>query len=119
MGGLSDIFGGGPTTQTDMFGGSSQPAAQTTDLFGGSNDLFGSGPSVPSFPQFIAFEDDVIQLGYEFKRDQSQPGGHIITGHFKNKTGTALTGVNMQVAAQKYMTLKMKPATGTSLGPHA
>lgn len=25
----------------------------------------------------------------------------------------------MQVAAQKYMTLKMKPATGTTLGPMA
>ena len=68
MGGLSDIFGGGPTTQPDMFGGQSQPS---TDLFGGSNDLFGSGTQVPSFPQFIAFEDDVIQLGYDFKRDQS------------------------------------------------
>lgn len=25
----------------------------------------------------------------------------------------------MQVAAQKYMTLKMKPASGTSLAPYA
>lgn len=71
------------------------------------------------FPQFIAFEDDVIQLGYDFKRDPSQAGGHIITGYFKNKSGNALSQVNMQVAAQKYMTLKMKPATGTNLAPFA
>jgi len=77
MGGLTDIFGGGAPSQpsnTDMFGGGAPAQTQGTDLFGGSNDLFGSTPSMPSapaFPQFIAFEDDVIQLGYDFKRDPS------------------------------------------------
>jgi hypothetical protein len=52
-----------------MFGGGSSSG---TDLFGGSNDLFGSSmPQATSFPQYIAFEDDVIQLGYDFKRDPS------------------------------------------------
>jgi hypothetical protein len=52
-----------------MFGGG---ASQGTDLFGGSNDLFGTSmPAATTFPEYIAFEDEVIQLGYDFKRDPS------------------------------------------------
>jgi hypothetical protein len=54
-----------------MFGGGATPSPGT-DIFGGSNDLFGSSiPLATSFPQFLAFEDEVIQLGYDFKRDPS------------------------------------------------
>ena len=44
---------------------------------------------------------------------------HTLTSKFKNKSGSNLSGVGMQVAALKYMTLKMKPASGTTLGPNA
>lgn len=85
----------------------------------GGGDAFGSMQAAPSFPSYIAFEDNVIQLGYDFKRDPSAHNTHIISGYIKNKTGASLNTVNMKIAVQKYMNLNMKPASGTSLGAYA
>ena len=81
------------------------------------NDGFGSMQT--PFPSFVAYEDEVVCLAYDFKRDPAAQNSHTITAHFKNKKETSLSGVNMQVAAQKYMTLKMKPASGSTLSPFA
>lgn len=51
----------------------------------------------PYFPAYLAFEDSVIQIGYDFRREGSNT--HIITAYYKNKTGVSLSNVNMQVAA--------------------
>ena len=89
------------------------------DMFGGGNDGFGEmQSSQPAFPSFIAYEDSIITIGLEFKRDPMANNTHTLTSKFKNKTGANLSGVSMQAAALKYMTLKMKPASGTSLGPN-
>jgi len=129
MGDMMDLFGGGPAASNtsiphssgsndlgDLFGGgSSTTTAPTNDIFGG--DLLGGASSASSFPSFIAYEDANVCIGFEAKRE----GGpnFLITAHFKNKTGSPLTAVNLQVAAQKYMTLKMKPASGSSLNAFA
>ena len=54
-------------------------------------DTFAPMQSGPTFPSFIAFEDEIIQLGYQFKRDPSSAQTHIITGHIKNKTSSPLS----------------------------
>lgn len=46
-----------------MFGGSNDL------LGGGGGDAFGSMQSVPSFPAYMAFEDNIIGLGFAFKRE--------------------------------------------------
>jgi len=82
----------------------------------GGNDGFGSMQATPSFPAYLAFENSSIAIGFEFSREMGSANTHIITAHFKNKTLTGMSAVSMQVAAQKYMSLKMKPASGTSIG---
>ena len=44
---------------------------------------------------------------------------HTFTCKFKNKSSDNVTGVSLLAAAQKHMTLKMKPASSTNLGPNA
>lgn len=61
------------------------------------NDGFGSMQT--PFPSFVAYEDEVVCLAYDFKRDPAAQNSHTITAHFKNKKETSLSGVNMQVAA--------------------
>ena len=40
------------------------------DLFGGGNDGFGEMQgSQADFPSFIAYEDSIITIGLDFKRD--------------------------------------------------
>lgn len=125
MADMMDLFGGGPAAANTSMPHSTN-SNDIGDLFGGgsssmpSNDIFGGdllGGSAPSFPSFIAYEDASICIGFETKRE----GGpnFLITSHFKNKSGSQLLGINLQVAAQKYMTLKMKPASGTSLNAFA
>ena len=98
-GGMEDLFGGGAP---------SFPQAQPS---GGMDMMFGGGQ--PSFPSFIVYEDATIAIGFEFRRENQNT--HIITAHYKNKLSCTISGINMQVAAQKYMNLKMKTASGTSL----
>jgi AP-1 complex subunit gamma-1 len=117
---LNDIFGGGMV---------SQPVAQqpVADLFGGGNDLFSMGASQPAvdlfggalsaFPSYLAYEDTILAIGLDCKREGGN--NHLITAHFKNKGGIQLSNINLQMAAQKYMTLKMKPANGSCLAPNA
>ena len=107
-GGLDDLFGGGGGTATPAF-----PQAQPVG--GGMDMLFGGG--APSFPSYIVYEDAIISIGLDFRRENQNT--HIITAHYKNKLQCSISGVNMQVAAQKYMALKMQPASGTSLAAGA
>jgi len=93
-----------------MFGGSN-------DLLGGGGDAFGSMQAAPTFPAYVAFEDDIIGLGFSFKKEMGTNNTHIISAMFKNKSQIPITSVNMQVAAQKYMVLKMQPPVGTGLSP--
>lgn len=51
------------------------------------------------------------------KRDQADYTTHLIRAFFINKTSAALSGLNLQVAVQKYMKLQMFPATSTELAP--
>lgn len=44
---------------------------------------------------------------------------HTITAIMMNKTQTQITNISMQVAAQKYMVLKIQPPSGSSLAPMA
>ena len=88
-----DLLGGGMPA-------SSQPSGGQLDLFGGSTnnndggiDLFSSAPSSSSFPSFIAYEDSVIDLGFDLKRER--PNQHLITAHFRNKGSTSLSGVSL------------------------
>lgn len=123
MGQAAPVSGG----MGDLFGGSTAPVAQPpVDLFGGSNLLGGGNDgfsdmqsAAPSFPAYIAFEDNFVQIGFSFKRDPSANNNHSITAIYKNKSGSNLSGVNIQVAAQKYMVLKMKPASGSTLAGYA
>lgn len=93
-------------------------------MLGGSapdmgGDLFGSSPLTPgpAFPAFVAYEDNVIALGFDMQRDMSN--NHEITAVFKNKTAGPLNNISMQVAAQKYMTLKMQAASSTNLNANS
>lgn len=112
-----DMFGGGAPASNpfggDLLGGSSAPA-MGVDPFGGSPM---TAPSGPAFPGFMAYEDNVIALGFDMQRDMSN--NHEITAVFKNKTGGPLSNVSLQVAAQKYMTLKMQAASGTTLNANS
>lgn len=100
------LGGGGSAQQQNPFGGS-------TDIFGGGaaasgGDLFGEmQSSAPTFPEYIAFEDSVIKIGFSFKRDMMARNNHTITAVFQNKTGSPVGNISMQVAAQKYMVLKI------------
>ena len=135
---LEAILGGQPQPQPsapaqdmlDLFGNNnSTPAAPSLDLFGGPSpqtqpqqDLLGGdllGPPQIQFPSFIAFEDSVIQVGFKTVRDAPGASTFTLTAVFKNKTGEVLSQVNVQAAAQKYMTLKMKPPGSSQLGPFA
>jgi hypothetical protein len=49
------------------------------------------------------------------KKDQADSTTHLIRAFFTNKTGATLSGLNLQVAVQKYMKLQMFPATSTEL----
>jgi len=51
------------------------------------------------------------------KKDQADHTTHLIRAFFTNKTGAPLSGLNLQVAVQKYMKLQMFPATSTELAP--
>lgn len=132
LGGLGAMGGAPPMQQpgmmaqpqTDIFGGGA-PASNPfggNDLLGGGapamgGDLFGVTSSGPAFPAFVAYEDNVIALGFDMQRDMSN--NHEITAVFKNKTAGPLSNVSVQVAAQKYMTLKMQAASGTTLNPNS
>lgn len=73
----------------------------------------------PTFPSYTAFEDAAVSLGFNFRREIGATGSHTITAVFKNKTQVPIEGLNMQVAAQKYMVLKIQPPSGSSLAPMA
>mmetsp|Transcript_21890 Transcript_21890/g.33985 ORF Transcript_21890/g.33985 Transcript_21890/m.33985 type:complete len:126 (+) Transcript_21890:2247-2624(+) len=75
--------------------------------------------SASTFPSYIAFEDSVVSIGFDLKRDPLNASSHVISAVVKNKTGSNISSINLQVAAQKYMTLKMRPASGNTLGPMA
>jgi len=63
-----------------MFGGSN-------NLLGGGGDAFGSmQAAAPSFPAYVAFEDDIIGLGFAFKKEMGTNNTHIISATFKNKS---------------------------------
>jgi len=62
-----------------MFGGSN-------DLLGGGGDAFGSMQAAPSFPAYVAFEDDIIALGFDLKKEMGSNNTHIISAVFKNKS---------------------------------
>jgi len=96
-----DIFGGGPS--------------------GGGGDMFGNmqAPAAPSFPAYIAYEDAVLNIGFNFRREMGAPNNHTISAIFANKTSGPIENVSIQVAAQKYMVLKIQPPSGSSLGPMA
>ena len=97
---MGDLFGGAPVQQqtTDIFGGAPS-SAPVADPFGGQNSLMGAVSSAPAFPAYIAYEDQVLAIGFAFQRDLSAANTHTITAHFKNKSGSNLTGVAMQAAA--------------------
>jgi len=79
----------------------------------------GAISSAPAFPAYVAYEDSIIAIGFAFQRDLSAANTHTITAHFRNKTGSNLSGVTMQAAAQKYMNLKVKAQSGPNLAPNA
>lgn len=102
----------------DMFGNNSMGGGDLLNMGGSSapmGNLFGSSASF--FPSFIAYEDNSIQIGFVAERESGN--NFNVTAHYRNKTGFNIQNINMQVAVQKYMTLKMKPSTGTSLQPNA
>lgn len=51
------------------------------------------------------------------KRDSTDNTTHLIRSFFANKTQNHLSGINMQVAVQKYMKLQMFPASSTDIQP--
>jgi len=59
----------------------------------------GAVSSAPAFPAYVAYEDSIIAIGFAFQRDLSAANTHTITAHFRNKTGSNLSGVTMQAAA--------------------
>lgn len=75
--------------------------------------------SAPAFPSYTAFEDSAIKLGFKLARDMMANNSHTITAVVLNKTQQPISGISMQVAAQKYMVLKIQPPSGSSLGPMA
>lgn len=102
-----------------------QPVRQNP--FGGSNDIFGGGSdglfgemqaAGPTFPAYT-FEDGALALGFHFRREMGASNNHTLTAVFKNKTSVPIEGVGIQVAAQKYMVLKIQPPSGSTLAPLA
>lgn len=66
-------------------------------------------------PQFIAYEDNSLKIGFTFSKEA--PDLHLIRTYFSNKQDTLLTGINLQVAVQKYMKLQMQLPSGQELMP--
>ena len=75
--------------------------------------------SAPAFPSYTAFEDSAIKLGFKLARDMMANNNHTITAVLLNKTQQPISNISMQVAAQKYMVLKIQPPSGSSLAPMA
>lgn len=89
-----------PPAQNNMFGGdllgNSAPTTNTV-----ASDPFGMtsmpAPMQPSFPSYIAYEDDIITIGFKFEKEGTN--NHLITAHFKNNTAVPLNSISLQVAA--------------------
>jgi len=74
------------TGGVDLFGGNLQVQPQA-DLFGGGADGFGGMQAAePTFPSYICYEDNIIKMGLEFKRDVINNSVHTLTARFKNQT---------------------------------
>lgn len=68
---------------------------------------------------FNAYEDSVLSIGFQIKRDPTDASTHIIRAVYNNKSNAPLSALNMQVAVQKYMKLQMLPASSTDLAPYS
>lgn len=98
---LGDLLGGGvqqpvaQPAQSNPFGGGS------VDIFGGGassgGDMFGAmqAPAAPSFPAYTAYEDAVLKIGFNFRREIGQQNNHTITAIFANKTSTPIENVSV------------------------
>jgi hypothetical protein len=54
-----------------------------------------------------------LKITFSFAKDG--PGLHAIKAVFSNKLPQLLTGINLQIAVQKYMKLQIMPASGTDI----
>ena len=99
--GGGDLLGANPM-QANAFG--AQP-------MGGN--MFGGG--APSFPSYTAYEDANMTIGFAF--DKQSASQVTVTAHVKNKSSVTLNQIKLQVAAQKYMKMNIKAASGQSLAP--
>ena len=72
--------------------------------------MFGMQQSPIQKPQFIAYEDNNLKIGFSFSKEG--PDLHLVRALFSNKVASPLAGINLQVAVQKYMKLQMQLPSG-------
>jgi len=81
-------------------------------------DVFSSpAPVFQAAPEYVAFEDQNLKVVFNLKREFQNE--HLVTALFSNKMPYMISQLNMQVAVQKYMTLKILPASSSELQPLA
>lgn len=84
---------------------------------GSGMDIFGSQQPVAIQESFYeAYTDSTIKIELTFKRVNQNE--HLIKAWFSNLTTGAITSVGLQVAVQKYMTLKLQQISKPTLGPN-
>jgi AP-1 complex subunit gamma-1 len=136
-----DLFGAPPAASAAVpspFGAmpsASAPVPAMNDLFGGStqaapapalaNDMFGAAPTATSpvaapaasgSVKVLAFQHAGLSAEFECtKPDTWNKQKSILVAHFKNSTGAPIHGMNLQVAAPKYVTLEMEPPSSTTI----
>eukprot|EP01017_Pseudomicrothorax_dubius_P015125 TRINITY_DN1756_c0_g2_i2.p1 TRINITY_DN1756_c0_g2~~TRINITY_DN1756_c0_g2_i2.p1 ORF type:complete len:885 (+),score=241.38 TRINITY_DN1756_c0_g2_i2:41-2695(+) len=91
--------GGGFNFAGDLLGGGLQPAPSTTN---GTMTL-------------KAAEDDTLDVVMTLKKER--PDVSLITTTFNNKTGSTVTDLVFQVAAQKHIKLQLNPMTSNRVAP--
>eukprot|EP00347_Sterkiella_histriomuscorum_P007654 403348089 len=127
---LMDVFGGNKPQQQQQ-----QQSYQQNNLLGGIDDLIGMSSTAPSNnygyqqqqPQqqqqqqqkpgtsFLAYQDPNLTINFQILREDPQT--LAVKAYFSNTSQQQVTGVNLQVAVQKYMKLNIMQATGQDLRP--
>jgi hypothetical protein len=104
------IFGGGQ--QLQMPPTHIPPVSNEADLFGDFQAPVQAAKTIPGY------SDSNIQIYFEYSRSESDVKETIIIAHFKNLSSAEMTGVNLQIAVQKYLALKMEPISSPLIMPY-
>nr|PNR43621.1 hypothetical protein PHYPA_016002 [Physcomitrium patens] len=111
----TSLLGDFPSAKDEVVG--VEPISTLNSTFGG--DFYRPAkldqPEAEVYPSILALQTQGLKVNYEFTKSPESPKTTVIKAIFTNTSTTPYTDFLFQAAVPKFMTLRLDPASGSSL----